>query len=216
MLKYVGTSSGDPFDTDDFPMSGANPPGKAFGMGNSSIGLKYRFTDYARNLLFSSSFSIEVPGSADKSQEGLRSGYDGWTILPGIHIGNGYANGIYFFVEGQFGARFSESDRLSHEYRINGEIGYDFQKPLIMAIGINVRQSLNNRISESHQSAYKQTGLYLNNQEYIAWSVKFIYNFTENFGLTTALSGGATTKLIARTPVVSFGLFYNWKERVVE
>ena len=201
ILRYAGTSQ-KLFDDGDF--NSILAPGRIFGMGNSSIGVKYRFTK--GNFLFSGSFGLEFPGSSEKIIFGLRTGYDAWSFVPGIHFGQGFSNGIYYFVEGFFAAH----TQISDEYRIRAEIGYDFRKPLVAAVHVHVKESLKNRTFGS--SNYAQTGLYLNDQEFIAWEFKFIYSITEDLGITTALAGGFRTELIARTPVISFGVFYKWKQ----
>jgi hypothetical protein len=202
-LVYAGTSP-KTFQTTDFNTLLA--PGRVFGMGNSSIGMKYRFTK--KSFLFAMSFQVEFPGSTEKSINGLRTGYDAWTFLPGIHMGQGFSNGIYYFVEGSFGGH----TRLSDEYRLQGEFGYHFKKPLILAVTVHVKQSLKNK-TPSDSPNYQQTGLYLNDQEYISWAFKFTQELSDKFGWNTALAGGFHTELIARTPVISFGMYYKWKAK---
>ena len=199
-LNYVG-SSNKTFDSGDFMT--VLPPDKIFGMGNSSVGLKYRLTN--KNFLIALSFHIEFPGSSEKTAAGLRTGYDAWTFLPGVHMGQGFSNGIYYFIEGSFAGHTNISD----EYRLKGEFGYHFKKPLIMAVAVNVKESLKNKTS-SDSPNYRQTGLYLNNQEYITWEFKFVHEVTETIGWTSALAGGFRTELIARTPVISFGMYFKW------
>jgi hypothetical protein len=217
VLNYAGTSS-TTFESDYFlglsQPSTLLPPGRVFGMGNSSIGMKYRFND--NKILFAMSFQIEFPATTEKFMEGLRTGYNSWTFLPGIHLGQGYARGVYFFVEGYFGAHVADNQKqISHEYRINAEVGYEFNVPLTMAFAVHVKESLKN-ITRTDNLNFQQTGLYLNNQEYITWEFKFMYDINENFGFNTALAGGFRTELIARTPVISAGMYFKWKVKPYE
>lgn len=201
-LKYVGSSS----KTFPSTLNSAVPSGKLFGLGNSSLGLKYNFLN--KKVLLSLSFAMEFPATSSKASTGLRTGIPSFSFVPGLHFGQGFQNGIYYYIEGFFAAR----NNYSHEWRLNGELGYDFKRPLVMALFVNARQSLNNKIYNDN-SNFINTGLFLNNQEFVAWSLKFIYEMKENMGITAALSGGATTKLIARTPVISAGFYIKWNSQ---
>lgn len=199
-LKYVGTTQKVQEDSD---FGEVLENGRLFGMGNSVFGLKYRITN--GSFLLATSFQIEFPGSSEKSLFGLRTGYDSWSFVPGIHMGQGFNNGIYYFVEAFFAAQLN----ISHVYRIKGELGYDFKKPLIMAFAVSVVESLKDKtVAESPNFA--QTGLYLNNQEYISWELKFIGEINDHLGMTAGLAGGFRTELIARTPVISAGVYFKW------
>ena len=200
-VKYVGTSK-KVFITNDF--SSFLPSEKQFGLGNSSIGLKGLIID--KKVLFSASFTTEFPSVGDKTAEGIRTGYDDWSFIPQLHFGSGFSNGIYFFVEGGFVFHLN----LSDEWRLNSEIGYQLKKrPLLLALNLSAKQSLKNRtVIESDN--YKQTGLYLNDEEFIAWSFKFVQELGDQMGFNYAFAGGFTTELIARTPVISVGFYHKF------
>ena len=120
-------------------------------------------------------------------------------------MGQGFQNGIYYFVEACFAAQLN----ISHVYRIKGELGYDFKKPLIMAFAVSVVESLKDKtVNES--ANFQQTGLYLNNQEFISWELKFIGEINDHLGMTAGFAGGFRTELIARTPVISAGVYFKW------
>lgn len=201
-LKYVGTSS-KLYPTDDFGLSILS--GKLFGIGNSSVGFKYGITK--EKFLFSLSYTTEFPNIGEKEALGLRTGAPTWGFVPGVHLGQGFDKRVYYFVEGYFVAR----NEWSHEWRVNAEVGYTFKKPLTMALFLSARQSLNNANPEDNAS-FRQTGLFLNNQEFIAWNFKFMYDINDRMGLMTSLAGGFTTRLIARTPVISAGFYFQWKK----
>ena len=84
-----------------------------------------------------------------------------------------------------------------------------------MAIFVAVKESLKNKNIQDGANYY-QTGLFLPDQEFISWSIKFIYRVKDHIGITTALSGGARTEKIARTPVISAGFYIKWKEKMID
>ncbi len=200
-VKYVGSSQ-KTFGTNDFIST--IPSGKLFGLGNSSLGFKGLVNEKA--ILISASFTTEFPSLGDRTAEGLRTGYEDWSFIPQVHFGNGYTSGIYFFVEGGFVFH----TKLSDEWRLNGEFGYRFKKrSLIMALNISVKESLKNRtVIESVN--YRHTGLYLNDEEFIAWSFKFVHELSDKMGINYAFAGGFRTELIARTPVISVGFYHKF------
>ncbi len=202
-LKYVGSAS-KLQETDDFVTN--LPHGKLFGLSNSTLAAKYNITN--QKFLFAASLGIEFPSIGDKLSRGLRTGYEAFTFIPMIHLGQGFSNGIYFFVEGGYGVR----NKLSDEWRLSTELGYSFKKPLIMALSLNVKESIKNRSSFDDNANYLHTGLYLNEQEYVSWSFKFIHEVNDHWGWNAALSGGFRTELIALTPVISGGFYYKWFE----
>jgi hypothetical protein len=205
-LKYVGTSK-KTFDSGDFLAT--LPSGKLFGLGNITASLKYNFVN--KKVLFSGSAGIETANLGSQPATGLRTGLEAWTFVPMLHFGQGFGNGIYYFVEAGYGAR----NKFSDDWRVTGEFGYQMRKPLTLAVNISLKQSVKNR-SPFDEANFRQTGLYLNNQEYMAWSFKFTHELNENWGWNTALAGGFRTEFIARTPVISAGFYYKWKPTEVE
>lgn len=198
-FKSVRTSS-KTFPTSDFLT--VLPSDRVFGLGNSGIGLKYNFVD--KKVLFSLSYTTEFPYVGDNVAAGIRTGYDTYSFVPGVHFGQGFEKSVYYFVEAFFAAR----NNISHEWRLNTEVGYTFKKPITLALKVNLKQSLKNKtVIESPN--YRYTGLYLNDEEFVAWSFNTIYKINSEWSFMAALAGGFKTKLIARTPVISAGVI--WK-----
>lgn len=199
-LKYVGSSQ---MLRKESSFNENLAYGRLGGLGNSLIGLKYGITK--KKLLFSFSGNVETYALGVQKYLGLRTGYEDWGFIPGIHLGKSFKNNTYFFMEAYYVAR----TKLSDEWRANAEFGYTFKKPFIMAFNVSLKESLRNREVED-ESNFEQTGLYLNNQEYLAWYVKFMYKKSEQFGVVASLSGGIRTERIALTPVISLGIQYKW------
>jgi hypothetical protein len=198
-FKVVRTSS-QSYETDDFSFT--LPNGGLAGLGNSTIGLKYNLLN--KSLLVSLSHAVEFQSLGDNIDRGLRTGYNTYAFVSGVHLGQSFAKNFYYALE----AFYAPRNRLSDEWRLNAELGYSFKKPLILAFKVNVRESFRNKIVEESTN-YLSTGLYLNNQEYVAWNVSIIQDKHPKVTLIYALSGGFTTSLIARTPVFTFGLLWN-------
>jgi len=208
-LRYAGTSQKG-FDTDDFPLQPLLAPDRTFGMGNSSVGFKYRFTGDERNMQFGLSFTTEFPASNKRIGTGIQTGYDAWTFLPGLHIGQRYVSGFFFYAEAWYGAH----TRLSDEVRVAGEIGYTFLSPVSLSLSVSSKQSIHNRIYGD--GYFAQTGLYLNDQEHLTVGLKIVREISESFGFRMEMSGRFLTEYMAVSPVISAGCYYNWKGRSTE
>jgi hypothetical protein len=53
-----------------------------------------------------------------------------------------------------------------------------------------------------------QKQLYINNQEYVAYGFKGLYDFKDNFGLTLGLDGAISASKVAKQLALSGGIYY--------
>lgn len=201
--KYVRTSSN---LTGNGDLPDTIPSGSLIGMGNIEVGLKYQLLK-EKKLQMAGSLTLEAGTAWDKEKEGLRTGYDTWGFVPMIHAGMSFAKRAWWQAEA--GAAIRVNNSYSEEVRFSFEIGSGFKKPFTAAFLLQVRQSLENGDRTNSPNDF-QTGLYLNNESYVAWSGKFSYNFKENFGIVWSFGGGAVTQYIARAPSITFGVMKKW------
>jgi hypothetical protein len=52
------------------------------------------------------------------------------------------------------------------------------------------------------------TGLYVNDQEYAAYSLKFVGEITKNIGLNVGVGGAFSGNNVARRQALTFGAYY--------
>ncbi len=79
----------------------------------------------------------------------------------------------------------------------------------LWVIGVlDVRQSITDGTADNENS--EQTGLYPDNQEYVAPGIKLLYEITPKFGINFSGFGAISGNLVAKSPSNTFGVFVKW------
>ena len=172
------------------------------GFSNVAIGIKQQLTN--KNWLSSISFTWNFNTISKKLAYGLSTGYNDNLFLPNYSIGRGWAK-TYFYTE-IIGVKALK--RYSDSWKINIELGKKIRNKHWLAITINSLQSFKNK--SFNDNRLKQTALYPNNQEYLAYGVKFIYSLKDDKkGLTFATYGALAGNYVAHLATLNAGYF--WK-----
>jgi hypothetical protein len=88
------------------------------------------------------------------------------------------------------------------------EAGYQVSRSISVAGVINILQSLQNGTRQDPLSNLR-TGLYVNDQEFIAWGLKvFGPIIPDKFGYSAALFGAVGGNFVAKSPSLNLGLYY--------
>jgi hypothetical protein len=96
----------------------------------------------------------------------------------------------------------------SDSWKLNVEYGINVKNKHWLAITINSLQAFKNK--KYNDTPLKQTALYTNNQEYLAYGLKFIYQTKEEKqGLTLATYGALSGNYVAHLATLNLGYF--WK-----
>lgn len=172
-------------------------------LGNIMVGGKYNF--FNDKFVLSGSLKAELPTSTFDEQTGLRSGLDAFSLIPGVSIGKGW-NKVYGYVSTGFGLRTND---YSHDFRLNAEVGINPVKPLWAAVVIDVLESFRNG-DAVEEPGQLQTGLYLNNQEFVVWGFKAQVFVNDHLGISGGLYGALSGNLVARQRSLNLGIFYKW------
>jgi hypothetical protein len=172
--------------------------GSLSGFSNIAIALKRSFTK--QKLLISGQFRVEANTSTTEAETGLRTGVSAWGLTPSVSLGSSHSN---FFALSDIGFRF-RTNNYSHEFLLLGEVGATLIRKLLVIVAVDVRQSVT--VGTSGESGI-QTGLYPDNQEYIAYGLKLILNVTARTGINFARFGAFSGNLVAKSPSTTFGLF---------
>ncbi|MEM7101967.1 MAG: hypothetical protein AAF502_02475 [Bacteroidota bacterium] len=199
-LKIV--QAGDSSDVADLPISIQD--GTLFGFGNIEIGV--------RQKLYSGKFELSVQvkgelgtGSFDQPT-GLRTGFDTWGLQSLISIGTGIDDGYVF---GYVGGGFRTGSYSSY-FKTGLEGGYTFFDRVTLAVFLDVLTSFKdgNRFDPIQNI---ETGLYLNDQQYVAYGFKVLGQITDLIGVSAAFGGAASGNLVPRSPSLNLGVYAKWE-----
>ena len=180
------------------------PAGTLTGIGNIGLGVKRAVLDGPLKL------SVGVDALANtftnNDRLGLRTGYEGWTVLPYVSVGSG-GNRTYYFAEAGYGFM---TQNYSNFLKLNGEFGYRLHPRLWVAGTIDFRLSAKNG-PFFNTEAYQSTGTYLNNQTYLGAGVKAAYDIVpDKFGLTASVIGALGGENVPFSRSYNAGIFIKW------
>ncbi len=170
------------------------------GFGNIIAGFKQSLIK--KDMLLTAHLNIGFPTAANNSQNGLRTGYDAWSFNPMISTGRGY-NKFYFQAYGGMQIRTNHYSTL---LQAGGETGYKPLHWLWSIVYLDWLYSLRDGTKTPSQNQ-PFTALYVNDEEYFAWGMKFIAEFSEHFGIITGFAGSFSGHLVAHSPLIHIGMF---------
>lgn len=172
-------------------------------LGNIEIGLKHNF--YNKKWVLSGQFSIEANTSSYDASSGIRTGYDAWSFSPLFLAGRGFGK---TYIQGFVGANIRTND-YSSNFRIGGEVGRKLGKRIWLIGFVDVSKSLENG-DILLPAENRLTGLYVNDQEFGAFGLKAIGEFSNNFGLTAGYGGAFFGNNVAKQAALTFGLYHKF------
>ncbi len=134
----------------------------------------------------------------------LSTGYNDNFISANVAVGRGWSK-WYFYTEMQLNRAFI---RYSDSWNVVMELGKKIQNKHWLAVTVSSLQSLKNRVNSNH--SLELSGLYPNNQEYLAYGMKFIYSLKhDKQGITLATYGALSGNYVAHLFTLNAG--YYWK-----
>ena len=172
-------------------------------LGNIEIGLKHNF--YNKKWVLSGQFSIEANTSSYDASSGIRTGYDAWSFSPLFLAGRGFGK---TYIQGFVGANIRTND-YSSNFRIGGEVGRKLGKRIWLIGFVDLSKSLENG-DILLPAENRLTGLYVNDQEFGAFGLKGIGEFSNNFGLTAGYGGAFFGNNVAKQAALTFGLYHKF------
>jgi len=172
-------------------------------IGNIAVAVRQNFI--SDKVVFSGQLSMEIPTARFDETTGLRGGLDALSVVPSVSIGRGLEK-FYGFLSAGIGIRTNE---YSSDFRLAGEIGYQVVKRIYIIVVLDWVESFENgEVIENPNQL--QTGLYLNNQSFVAYGLKAIVGITNNVGVNAAFYGAAAGNLVAKAPSINVGVYYKW------
>ncbi len=180
------------------------PAGTLNGIGNIGLGLKRALSDGSVKL------SVGVDALANtftnNDRLGLRTGYEGFTVLPYLSVGSG-GKRTYFFAEAGYGFM---TQNYSNFLKLNGELGYRLIPNLWVAGTLDFRLPAKNG-PFFNTEAYQFTGTYLNDQMFLGAGLKAAYDIVpDKFGLTASVIGALAGENVPFSRSYNAGIFVKW------
>lgn len=178
--------------------------GTLAGLGN--IRLAVRQSILSDGFQLAGQLLAEIPTRRQDDATGLRTGYDAWTIQPSLSAGAGLGKG-YIYGYGGVGFR---SNEYSTYWNVGLEGGYNVFEPFWAMLFFDVYQSFENG-ERTEIATFRESGFYVNDQEWASLGIKFLYNINDTIGLTlsSTLSAFAGHQ-VPKSPSVAIGVFTEW------
>lgn len=169
--------------------------------GNIQIGVKHKICE--GKFIFSGQLSIEANTSSFDASSGISTGYDAWTFTPTISLGKGYSN---YYFQAFTGVDF-RTNSYSSNFKLGGEFGLTSIKKTTLIAYLDIVKSFKDGNVILPTSSI-ETALYINNQEYSAFGLKGLYEFTNNYGISLGVGGAVSATNVAKQLALSVGFFY--------
>ncbi len=134
---------------------------------------------------------------------GIRTGYDAFTFTPLLNFGRSF-NKSYLQAFTGFNIR---TNNYSSNFTIGAEGGAKLFNRIWLVAFLDFVISLDNGDIEL-PIENQLTALYVNNQEYTAFGLKFIGKITPNFELIAGFGGAFSGNNVAKQAVLNFGVYY--------
>ena len=173
---------------------------KKTALGNIEIGVKRNFSN--KNWLLSGQVSLEANTGSYEPTSGIRTGYDAWTLTPLFLAGKSFGK---TYLQTFAGANIRTND-YSSNFKVGGELGHKISKSIWVVGFLDLSKSFKNGdIALPTENAF--TGLYVNDQEYGAFGLKGIGEFSDNFGVTASFASAFFGNNVPKKAAINFGVY---------
>lgn len=171
--------------------------------GNISLGVKHQF--YNKKWIISGQLNLEANTGSFETASGIRTGHDAWTVTPTINIGRSFDK---FYVQAFTGIDLKTND-YSNNFKIGGEIGTKVHSKIWLIGFVDIVSSFNDGDVNLPLSNLA-TALYVNNQEYGAFGLKALGEFTNNFGGILSFGGAFSGNNVAKQAALTVGIYHRF------
>lgn len=172
-------------------------------LGNIEFGIKRLL--YNKKWVISGQLNLEANTSSFNNVSGIRSGIDAWSLTPTINAGRSFK---WFYAQAFTGVALRTSD-YSSSFKIGAELGVRPIKRVLVIGMVDVVKSFENGEIALPPSNLL-TALYINNQEYAAYGLKFIGEITKKLGVNVGIGGAFSGNNVAKRQALTFGAYHNF------
>jgi len=181
-------------------------------LGNISFGAKYNFLK--KKVLLTGHFVVYAPTAIQKynPNTGLRTAYPCWGFQPSVSLGYS-KDRLYTYFETGMNFR---THGYSHQWTANFEIGWKLgkkEKGVYLIVGLIACVGLPGAADIPGSTEEVQAGLYVNNQNFVALSLKSVIPISDHVGLNLSVSGGIWANNIQRGGNFGLGVYYKFKKK---
>lgn len=200
-FKYVATKG----TTDSLYNPILLEEGGLFGLSNLHLGVKYGLLD--KKVKLATSFQTNLNTSNTDLGRGLATGYQSNSFGLFAHVGGSFAKRFYSFAD--LGYNFS-TNNYSDYINVFFEFGYKpiDKRTLWLILNVSAKESMNNGSFFNENLA--QTGLYPNDQQWIGYSLKAMYETEKKIGFTFSTAGALSANYVGLVGAVSVGVYKKW------
>jgi len=180
--------------------------GDLFNVGNVQAGVKYKFY-HKKTWIMAASVLGEFKTSYYENANGLKTGVEAFAFTPTFHVAKTFSDKYYINLD--LGGTYRTDDH-SGNFRAYTEVGGAFWKDqLWFRVAFDACPGFYNGRYQSENNL--QTGLYLNNREYMSINIKAEYQHPVGVGLYVGVNAYFNANNMPAFPYVHGGLFYRWK-----
>jgi hypothetical protein len=170
------------------------------GIGNVSLGLKYKVLD--KNWKISTGLFFSANSIAKNTEKGLTTGFNASTILPYVSFGSSAGKWYYY---GNIGYGYM-SNNYSDFLRIAAEVGYNVIEKGHLIFVLDTKNIVSKE--SAFDNELNQWASYSDRQSFSAIGLKFNYEFTKDkFGANFAALGAAALSNAPAAPSFNLGVY---------
>ena len=175
--------------------------GNLTGLGNVSISAIYGLQQTGK-WVYSVQLRTDLNTATEDQNVGLRTGVDAWGVAPSFHLGH---SGRGFWTSFDVGTNF-RSNGFSTQWLSSFQLGTKIGDSYHIIGQFGALQSLED--GDAPDGNTIETGLYTNNLEYAAYSLKLGYETNDKITIWGALGGGISGHDVTRAPAYSIAISY--------
>jgi hypothetical protein len=176
--------------------------GQISGFGNISLALRRQLLSVP--LVLSGTLRLDLPSVSNQPSKGLRTGFNAFTVLPILSIGQGWQR-LYWFAYGGFAFR---TNNYNHYLNTGAEGGLAVG-PLWFIVFLDIVLPFENG-DRPLQPVRTRTGLYENNQGWLSPGFKALWQITPRWGVVVSGASAFWAQYVPQSPGISAAVFYRW------
>lgn len=170
------------------------------GIGNISLGLKYKLLD--KNWKMSSGLLYSVNSIKTDDVSGLSTGFNASTILPYVTVGSSY-NKLYYFATIGYGYMTND---YSDYFKANIELGYNIIPNGHIILVLDTKNIISKESAFTNDNS--QWLSHLDRQEYNAYGIKANFEFVKDeFGANLSFFGASNIDNAPLAPTINVGIY---------
>ena len=173
----------------------------------SNVALSVQYLLWRNNRwVFSGHYSTAFPTAIQTYNQAtkLRTAYPCFSFYPHLSAGYSYQK---LYTSCTSGIQF-RSHNYAHQWIFDYEIGWKIGKKFCLAFQIATVYCWPGKPDIPQSTESIQTGLYINNQNYVALNIKSMIEIKANWGIQISIGGGLWANNVQQGPSLGLGFYY--------